>query len=218
LISIPYIVQVDKVNRLNITIQEAKNELEQIRVGNKKLQEKLQEKLQKSLEQNSYTTKQLDEIFKKASTLEQQIKTLESINNRIQASKTIVSRGTKRDYIVTKKILNNSKMLNMRATAYDLSIVSCGKRPSHPEYGITRTGERVIYKTTVAVDPNTIPLGSILYIQFPEKYSYMNGIYKAMDTGSAVKGDIIDIYMGENKTSLCNKFGIQKAKVYILEK
>ena len=105
----------------------------------------------------------------------------------------------------------------MRSTTYDLSVESCGKLPSHPEYGITRSGKRVIYKTTVAVDPNYIPLGSILYITFPKKYESMNGIYKAMDTGNAVKGNIIDIYVGESKHTFCDNYDMQRVKVYILD-
>lgn len=125
---------------------------------------------------------------------------------------------------VTSTPTQKMKPIKMRATAYDLSVESCGKSRKHPEYGITRTGTRATARRTVAVDPNTIPLGSLLYIEFSEEESKRNGIYIAEDTGSAVKGDIIDIYFGEDEPGSnyihkqCFKFGKQPVKVYILRK
>jgi 3D (Asp-Asp-Asp) domain-containing protein len=88
----------------------------------------------------------------------------------------------------------------MIATAYDLSVVSCGKKRKHKEYGITFTGTKATVKRTVAVDPDTIPLGSRLLLVFEEgKYAKYNGEYIAEDTGSDVKGNIIDIFLGEDK-------------------
>ncbi|WNR45519.1 stalk domain-containing protein [Paenibacillus roseipurpureus] len=68
---------------------------------------------------------------------------------------------------------------------------------------------------TVAVDPSVIPLGSKLYI---EGYSFdglpTGGMYvTASDTGSAIKGNRLDIYIPGSKQSL-RSFGIQKIKVY----
>lgn len=108
-----------------------------------------------------------------------------------------------------------SRGMSMRATAYDLSVASCGKRPGHPEYGVTKTGTRATAGRTVAVDPRVIPLGSTLYIKFPDEYKYLNGRYIAEDTGGAVRGNIIDIFLGENEQET-KIFGIQKVKVYIL--
>jgi 3D (Asp-Asp-Asp) domain-containing protein len=134
------------------------------------------------------------------------------------AKKTISRGSVSKEFVVTPSLLQTITPHSMRATTYDLSVESCGKLPKHPSYGITRTGERVIYKTTVAVDPKYIPLGSILYIAFPEKYKSMTGIYKAMDTGSAVKNNIIDIYVGERKKAFCSEFGSQSVTVYIIGK
>jgi 3D (Asp-Asp-Asp) domain-containing protein len=107
--------------------------------------------------------------------------------------------------------------LVMRATAYDLTVASCGKRPSHPEYGITRSGTKAVAGRTVAVDPDTIPLGSKLFIKFPLKYKYLDGYYIAEDTGNEVKDDIIDIFLGEYDPVVDN-FGAQQVKVYVLRK
>jgi 3D (Asp-Asp-Asp) domain-containing protein len=109
----------------------------------------------------------------------------------------------------------NSSYIDMIATAYDLSIESCGKSPSNPNYGITRSGKRAVERLTVAVDPNFIPLGTKMYISFPSPYQYLNGNYEAMDTGGSVKGNIIDIFVGENEHDLCDEFGRRKVKVYL---
>lgn len=60
----------------------------------------------------------------------------------------------------------------------------------------------------VAVDPGVIPMGSRLYI---EGYGYA----WAADTGGAVKGNIIDLFMEER--SQCIKWGRRSVKVYILQ-
>lgn len=107
-------------------------------------------------------------------------------------------------------------------TAYDLSVQSCGKDINHPEYGITASGVDISGMTrkkamTIAVDPEVIPLGSKVYIEIHNpKYSYLSGIYTARDTGRLIKGHIIDLYLGEDMTDECMKFGRQKANVYII--
>lgn len=105
------------------------------------------------------------------------------------------------------------KVLNMRATAYDLSYESCGKNPDHPEYGITFTGMKARYGV-VAVDPKTIPLYSRLYIEAADG-SWAYGFAVAGDIGSAVKGDIIDLFYDDEE--FVRKFGCKRVKVYILE-
>src|SRR6185312_15520406 len=52
----------------------------------------------------------------------------------------------------------------------------------------TRTGT-VPHWGTVAVDPRVIPLGSTVYIQGL-------GVFKAEDTGGAIIGDRVDVFVG----------------------
>lgn len=93
-------------------------------------------------------------------------------------------------------------------TAYTAGYESTGKTPSHPDYGITASGARVKENHTIAVDPDVIPLGTLVYIEGI-------GIRKAEDTGSAIKGHKIDVYIPDLEEAL--KFGVKKnVKVYVL--
>jgi len=101
------------------------------------------------------------------------------------------------------------------ATAYDLSFQSCGKYPDNPSYGITYSGSKAIKGRTIAVDPDVIPLGSKVYIEFPKEYISMNGWYIAEDTGSKVKGNTIDVFMGKSALTEAMDFGRRKVNLQI---
>ena len=61
--------------------------------------------------------------------------------------------------------------------------------------------------STVSVDPNVIPLGTCLYI---EGYGYAI----AADTGSAIKGNEVDVYF--DSSSECDDWGRKTVKVEVL--
>ena len=73
--------------------------------------------------------------------------------------------------------------------------------------GRARSGVKAAYGI-VAVDPKFIPLGTRLYV---EGYGYA----VAADTGSAIKGDRIDLCFDDYKLALA--FGRQTVVVYVLE-
>ena len=94
------------------------------------------------------------------------------------------------------------------------------EEPSEPDYevfevtaycdsGITRSGAYV-KRGIVAADPSTLPIGSVIEVE-AGRYS---GIYTVLDTGSAVKGQIIDIYMPSYEEAI--EFGRQCVKVRVL--
>lgn len=62
----------------------------------------------------------------------------------------------------------------------------------------------------VAADPKVLPLGSVVRIQ-AGSYS---GIYTVMDTGGAIKGRRLDIYIPTRKEAVV--FGARKVKVEVL--
>ncbi|MFW6015189.1 MAG: 3D domain-containing protein [bacterium] len=127
------------------------------------------------------------------------------------------------DYILLEK----EDEIEVKVTAYDLSVQSCGKYDSHPAYGITANGTDLVGKNweearTIAVDPNIIPLGSEVYVDFnKDKYKKYNGIYIANDTGGAIKGKHIDFFLGDfnshKAASEAMSFGVTQAKIFVLK-
>jgi len=130
---------------------------------------------------------------------------------------------TEEDVAASPNAAENSQSMRMMATAYDLSLESCGKLPDEPGYGITSSGSKAEAGRTVAVDPKVIPLGSRLKITFPEEYCHLDGIYIAEDTGRMIKGSSIDIFFGEDNKGSSDindkamKFGVRSVEVTILD-
>lgn len=149
-----------------------------------------------------------------------EIKARDNYNQIVELSDRVTEN---RKELENKVSRGDTKVRRMRATAYDLSIESCGKKPDHPQYGITRSGTKAMVGRTIAVDPKVIPLGSRAYVKFPLEYSHLDGVYIAEDTGRLVKGNMIDVFLGEDKPGSREiyksvmKFGIQRVDVYILE-
>lgn len=80
----------------------------------------------------------------------------------------------------------------------------CGKDPSDPDYGITATGTKATEGRTIAVDPSVIPLGTHVVIDGVE--------YVAEDTGGAIKGNRIDIYISDHDRAYA--LGVKNLPVY----
>jgi N-acetylmuramoyl-L-alanine amidase len=98
---------------------------------------------------------------------------------------------------------NVIKEVAVTATAYTAYCEGC--------IGITKTGVDLIANPdarVIAVDPDIIPLGSKVYI---EGYGYA----RAEDTGGAIKGNRIDIYMEHEEDAL--QYGVRDVKVKIIE-
>jgi len=125
----------------------------------------------------------------------------------------IVEVGTKKHLVTSRGGFRYSNELVLMATAYDLSYESTGKSPGDPGYGITASGAKA-QPGTVAVDPRVIPLGTKLYIASIDG-SPDYGFATAQDTGGAIKGNKIDLFM-ENSND-CDNFGRRQVKVYILD-
>lgn len=103
-----------------------------------------------------------------------------------------------------------TQVLTSTLTAYTSGYESTGKTPGDPDYGITATGSKVKEGETIAVDPSIIPMGSTVYIEGV-------GVRKAEDTGGAIKGTRIDVYM--NNLDQAVTFGVKRnVKVYVLSK
>ncbi|MBM7841026.1 3D (Asp-Asp-Asp) domain-containing protein/lysozyme family protein [Alkalihalobacillus xiaoxiensis] len=95
------------------------------------------------------------------------------------------------------------KTMQMEATAYTAYCNGCS--------GVTRTGIDLRAnpnQKVVAVDPNVIPLGTRVYVE-----GYGEAI--AGDTGGAIKGNKIDLYVQTKDEALT--FGRQQVQVTILD-
>lgn len=91
-----------------------------------------------------------------------------------------------------------------QATAYCACTKCCGPNAK----GITASGTQVTAGRTIATDPNVIPTGTRVYV---EGY----GERVAEDTGSAVKGNIIDLFFNSHSEAL--EFGRRQVRVYIID-
>lgn len=118
----------------------------------------------------------------------------------------VVTVGTK----VTAAALEaaGAKYITCTATAYDGSYATLGYYNPKTALGKTPT------VGTVAVDPRVIPLGKKLYIETVDG-SYVYGESFAGDTGGAIKGNRVDLFMASRAEALA--FGRRQVKVYILD-
>ncbi|MBB6452000.1 3D (Asp-Asp-Asp) domain-containing protein [Salirhabdus euzebyi] len=109
--------------------------------------------------------------------------------------------------------VTNNEPTKMLVTGYTAGPESTGKYPGDPSYGITATGTKVRMPSdnepgTCAVDPNYIPLGTILYVD-----GY--GLCRAEDTGGKVNGYHVDVYL-ESVDQVYQQIGKGKRNVWIL--
>lgn len=98
--------------------------------------------------------------------------------------------------------------IRVTATAYDNCPICTGKTKDHPAFGITSSGVPATPDRTIAVDPQVIPIGTWVYIEGL-------GVYRAEDTGGAIRGNRIDIFMPTHEEAL--NFGIQELDVFLVE-
>ncbi len=91
---------------------------------------------------------------------------------------------------------SSGPVMHFEATAYSLS-------------GTTASGVQV-NTGIVAADPEVLPIGSVIDVSAGRH----SGIYTVLDTGSAVKGREIDIYIPEKPDAL--QFGRRKVRLRVL--
>ena len=93
---------------------------------------------------------------------------------------------------------------NVTVTHYDCCVECCGKTD-----GITASGVRATPGVTVAVDPDVIPLGADVLVDYGDGEIHY---YRADDVGAAVKGSHIDLCVGSHEEAL--QLGRRTATVY----
>ena len=114
----------------------------------------------------------------------------------------------------TEQVKKKVKTVKVMATGYTAGYESTGKRPNHPEYGITYSGVKVRRDkntvSTIAADLKVFPLGTILYIP-----GYGYGV--VADKGSAIKGKKIDLYFKTTK-QVYKEWGKKEVEVQVIRK
>jgi 3D (Asp-Asp-Asp) domain-containing protein len=106
-------------------------------------------------------------------------------------------------YVTSRGSFTRSRIMTMKATAYDPSPATIGRHAT----GRTCTGMRAAFGVA-AVDPRVIPLGSLLYV---EGY----GFAIASDRGSAIKGNRIDLCY--NSKRVADRYGYKVVRVHVLQ-
>ena len=101
---------------------------------------------------------------------------------------------------------NSVRLDDVTVTHYDACVKCCGKTD-----GITATGVHVTPYYTVAVDPDIIPLGSDVMVDYGDGVIHY---YKAEDTGGGVKGNHIDLCVTEHDEAL--ELGVRYATVWFV--
>lgn len=151
-------------------------------------------------EDKTTTYKNEIEIVEPVNTTETRSETTTSETTIVE---TVVDKSETTDNITTTTTDSNvdtSYLGEFRLTAYCNCSTCCGVWAG----GATASGKMPREGRTIAVDTSVIPLGAAVEI---------NGhTYIAEDTGSAIKGNRIDIYFDSHQTA--SDFGVQYADVY----
>lgn len=168
-----------------------------------------------NLEEDYVQYKQTEYLDKKEIVNEEIISTNEEKNEEAKSE----IKDEKKNETIEESVppTEYKEVIEVKATAYCLCKKCCGKSETHPQYGVTASGLKIIPGTNmkaIAVDPKVIPLGSKVYVEGlngATDYGYA----VAADTGSAIKNLKIDLYMDTHEASL--KWGVKNVKVYVIE-
>lgn len=107
-------------------------------------------------------------------------------------------------YSSVENVTNHSAVF--KVTHYCGCSKCCGKYSGGSEsvaYGAS--GKRLEALVSVAVDPSVIPLGTVLH-------DAEGRLYRAEDTGSGIKGNRIDLFVGDHQEAI--NMGVREMKLY----
>lgn len=203
--------QQSTIRKLNANNDNLNKQVDELSKKLKDLDETLNKEIEKAnaiIEKAQKENKELKELIKdKDAVIEQKnnkIAEVEAMKAEKQAkeatAKTLESSSTTK---ATTTPSTGGRVLYMQSTAYSSD-------PADTLGGgtITATGQNLLSNPmAVAVDPNVIPLGTKLYVEgYGEAY--------AVDTGGAIKGNIIDVHFPTYDQ--CIQWGRRTVKVTIL--
>lgn len=114
--------------------------------------------------------------------------------------------------LIEQALLSNAvKIENVTMTHYCICRKCCGKSPDDPGYGITASGRKATPYVSVAVDPDVIPLGSDVLVDYGDGDIKF---YRADDTGGAVKSNHIDLCVSDHQEAL--NLGVKTVTVWVV--
>lgn len=167
----------------------------------------IQEELFLEIEDYSVIIDELSSKLQKAGNLnrflEEEVEKLEDDYYLLEVEYDNIKRSVEKSSSTSRGIPRRVLLGTFEATAYCACTKCCGANAK----GITASGTIPKEGRTIAVDPKIIPLGS--------KVSVDGKVYIAEDTGSAIKGNIIDIYYEKHEDAL--QFGRQKVEIGIVK-
>jgi 3D (Asp-Asp-Asp) domain-containing protein len=145
---------------------------------------------------------QMDTLESKVIILELNQSYLEQRNAELEVENDILGRQLRQCE------LDKQYVGEFEITYYTAGPESTGKTPDHPAYGITRSGTTVKEGQTIAADWTVLPEGTKVYIE---------GVGERIveDTGGAIVGQAIDVYVEDVNEALEN--GRHMARVWIVE-
>lgn len=131
------------------------------------------------------------------------VETERSVSNEyVSTSPTnrILYRGVGGTVSIGGKAYNYSYYLDCDSTVYTV----------YSGYGMTASGAPVS-ESGMATDPRVIPMGTTCYVEG----SYYSGIRTATDTGSSIKGNIVDLFFYTDSPYFYG-YGRRNVRVYVL--
>lgn len=124
-------------------------------------------------------------------------------NITVEPTNEIVKKGTAEIRVASAASSTRSVSRSMSTSGINMTVTAT----AYTGGGITATGRPAAYGV-IAVDPRVIPYGTKVYIpQF-------GGTFVAADTGGAIKGNKIDVYL--NSYSECINFGRRTLDIVVL--
>lgn len=127
--------------------------------------------------------------------------------NRCYLTEEEVQEDYENYYIEQALLAKAHKIENCTVTHYDCCVLCCGKTD-----GITASGVKAAPSVTVAVDPNVIPLGADVLVNYGDGEIHY---YRADDVGAAIKGNRIDLCVESHEEAI--HLGVRTATVYWVE-
>lgn len=195
--------EITKDLKINLVKVEVKNELATEAIGydvviesDSSLDSGLEEIKQDGVEGEKQVTYEV--IYKNGAEFSRTLKSSKVIAEPVNK---VVLQGTRKTFASRSgELLEYKSVIYVESTAYSGGgITATGTVPVRDPNGIS----------TVAVDPRVIPLGSLVYVE-----GYGRAI--AADTGGAIKGNIIDVYVNSNEEAINNWGRKYNVPVYIL--